>query len=256
LLEGEVGLLREYLQKRAGKLLVLLDPPDKSAVPMPLLTGLLREWSIEPGNNIVIDASGVGRLFGADASVPVAASYPPHAITTGFELLTAFPLARSMAAAEKPADGRTPQTIIETSPRSWAETDLAATGQVEMNADKGDKQGPVSIAVAVSAAAEGTAGQKPDDKEKPETRVVAVGDSDFATNAALGIQGNGDLFMNTMAWLSQQENLIAIRPKEAADRRLTVTADQMRVLTWMSLVVVPALVIGAGVFTWWRRRER
>jgi len=62
--------------------------------------------------------------------------------------------------------------------------------------------------------------------------------------------------MNTMAWLSQQENLIAIRPKEAADRRLTVTADQMRVLTWMSLVVVPALVIGAGVFTWWRRRER
>ena len=256
LLEGEVGLLREYLQKRAGKLLVLLDPPDKSAVAMPLLTGLLREWSIEPGNNIVIDASGVGRLFGADASVPVAASYPPHAITTGFTLLTAFPLARSMAAAEKPADGRTPQTIIETSPRSWAETDLAATGQVEMNADKGDKQGPVSIAVAVSAPAEGTAGQKPDDEEKPETRVVAVGDSDFATNAALGIQGNGDLFMNTMAWLSQQENLIAIRPKEAADRRLTVTADQMRVLTWMSLVVVPALVIGAGVFTWWRRRER
>ena len=257
LLEGEVGLLREYLQKRTGKLLVLLDPPDKSAVAMPLLTGLLREWSIEPGNNIVIDASGVGRLFGADASVPVAASYPPHAITTGFALLTAFPLARSMAATEKPAEGRTPQTIIETSPRSWAETDLAAEGQVEMNADKGDKQGPVSIAVAVSApAAAGTEGQNPDETEKPETRVVAVGDSDFATNAALGIQGNGDLFMNTMAWLSQQENLIAIRPKEAADRRVTVTADQMQVLTWMSLVIVPALVIGAGVFTWWRRRER
>ena len=258
LLEGEVGLIREYLQKRAGKLLVMLDPPEPGGGgQMPLLTGLLREWSIEPGNNIVIDASGVGRLFGADASVPVAASYPPHAITTGFELLTAFPLARSMSAAEKPADGRTPQVVIETSPRSWAETDLAAEGQVEMNADKGDKQGPVSIAVAVSVPAEaGAAEQKEGETEKPETRIVAVGDSDFATNAALGIQGNADLFMNTVAWLAQQENLIAIRPKEAADRRLTVTADQMKIITWMSVAIVPALVLGAGVFTWWRRRER
>ena len=126
-----------------------------------------------------------------------------------------------------------------------------------MNADKGDKQGPISIGVAVSAAAQAAdPQQKADDGEKPETRVIAIGDSDFATNAALGIQGNGDLFMNTMAWLAQQENLIAIRPKEAADRRLTVTADQMTVLTWLSLVIVPALVLGAGVFTWWRRRER
>ena len=257
LLEGEVGLIREYLQKRAGKLLVMLDPPDPGGGQTPLLTGLLREWSIEPGNNLVIDASGMGRLFGADASVPVAATYPPHPITTGFELITAFPLARSMSPAEKPADGRTPSAIIQTSPRSWAEADLAPKGQVEMNPDKGDKQGPVSIAVAVSAPAQtGTAEQKDDATEKPETRVVAVGDSDFATNAALGIQGNADLFMNTIAWLAQQENLIAIRPKEAADRRLTVTADQMKVITWMSLLIVPALVLGAGVFTWWRRRER
>ena len=52
------------------------------------------------------------------------------------------------------------------------------------------------------------------------------GDSDFAANALLGIQGNRDLFMNTVGWLSQQENLISIRPKEADDRRLTLTATQ------------------------------
>ncbi len=257
-LDGEVGLIREYLQKRAGKLLLMLDPPEPGGGQMPLLTGLLRDWSIEPGNNIIIDASGVGRLFGADASVPVAATYPPHPITMGFELLTAFPLARSMSPAEKPKEGLSPQTIIETSPRSWAETDLAAKGQVQMNPDQGDKQGPVSLAVALNVAAP-TATPAPkegEDGDKPETRLVAIGDSDFATNAALGIQGNADLFMNMMAWLSQQENLIAIRPKEAADRRLTMTADQMKVVTWLSLLVVPALVLGAGVFTWWRRRER
>jgi ABC-type uncharacterized transport system involved in gliding motility auxiliary subunit len=187
----------------------------------------------------------------------VAASYPPHAITAGFDLLTAFPLARSMAATEKPVAGRTSQTIIETSQRSWAETDLAPKGQVAMNPEKGDKQGPISIAVATSAPAQGdAAAKKPDEGEKPETRVVAIGDSDFATNAALGIQGNRDLFMNTVNWLAQQENLIAIRPKDPADRRLTITSDQMSILTWMSVVVIPAAVLGTGVFAWWRRRER
>ena len=256
LFEGEVTLLREYLEKRAGKLLVMLDPPEPGKE-MPLLTGLVREWGAEPGNNVVIDASGVGRLFGGDASVPVAASYPPHPITTGFELLTAFPLARSMAPTEKPVQGRTSQTIIETSSRSWAETDLTPKGQVAMNPEKGDKQGPISIAVATSAAAQGdAAAKKPDEGEKPETRVVAIGDSDFATNAALGIQGNRDLFMNTVNWLAQQENLIAIRPKDAADRRLTITAEQMTILTWMSIVFIPAAVLGTGILAWWRRRER
>jgi ABC-type uncharacterized transport system involved in gliding motility auxiliary subunit len=256
LLEGEVTLLREYLDKRAGKLLVMLDPPEPGKE-MPLLTGLLREWSIEPGNNVIIDASGVGRLFGGDASVPVAASYPPHAITSGFELLTAFPLARSMTPSEKPANGRMPQTIIETSSRSWAETDLAPKGQVALNPEKGDKPGPVSIAVAVTAAAPADpAAKKPDEGEKPETRMVAIGDADFATNAALGIQGNRDLFMNTVNWLAQQENLIAIRPKDPADRRLTITADQMTILTWMAIAIIPAAVLGTGIFAWWRRRER
>ena len=94
---------------------------------------------------------------------------------------------------------------------------------------KGDKKGPITIAAAVSAAAapaDAAEARRRADAPKPETRVVVFGDSDFAANGALGIQGNRDLFMNTVGWLSQQENLISIRPKEADDRRLTLTATQ------------------------------
>jgi hypothetical protein len=45
--------------------------------------------------------------------------------------------------------------------------------------------------------------------------VVAIGDSDFAANSVLGIQGNRDLFLNALNWVAQNENLIAIRPREA-----------------------------------------
>jgi len=75
-------------------------------------------------------------------------------------------------------------------------------------------------------------------------------------NGYLGIEGNRDLFLNTLNWLAQQESLIAIRPKEASDRRLTMTANHVMGVLWMSLLIVPALVIGAGVLAWWRRRER
>ena len=86
------------------------------------------------------------------------------------------------------------------------------------------------------------------------TRVVVIGDSDFPANGTLGIQGNRDLFMNTVGWLSQQENLISIRPKDTDDRRVTLTATQQNNITWLSLLVIPAFVFGTGVYTWWRRR--
>jgi ABC-type uncharacterized transport system involved in gliding motility auxiliary subunit len=70
----------------------------------------------------------------------------------------------------------------------------------------------------------------------------------------LGVQGNSDLFLNTVNWLAEQENLIAIRPKEAADRRLTMTAGQQDLVFWLSVVVIPMAVFATGIYGWWRRR--
>jgi ABC-type uncharacterized transport system involved in gliding motility auxiliary subunit len=265
LLQGEAEMLRRYLA-RGGHLLLLLDPPqaDNSAG-MPNLEALAKEWGIQPGHDVVLDVSGMGQLIGADASVPVAATYPTHAITQGFSLMTAFPLARSVSPVQGGANGRTAQTIIETSPRSWAETnlkELQSDTPPELNEQQGDKQGPVSIAAAVSApaadapatpgdAAKAKQGEEP---KKPEARVAVIGDSDFAANAVLGVQGNSDLFLNTVNWLAEQENLIAIRPKEAADRRLTMTAGQQDLVFWLSVVVIPMAVFATGIYGWWRRR--
>jgi ABC-type uncharacterized transport system involved in gliding motility auxiliary subunit len=80
------------------------------------------------------------------------------------------------------------------------------------------------------------------------------GDSDFASNSVLGIEGNRDIFMNAVGWLSQQENLISVRAKEPDDRRLTLTATQQNNLTWLSVLIVPAVIFGTGIYSWWRRR--
>ncbi len=265
-LQPEVDALKQYVA-RGGKVLALLDPVDDPSRPgTPLLDAFLREWGFDIGSNIVVDASGIGQLLGTDASVPVATSYPAHPITTNFQLMTAYPLARSVAPVDGGVEGRFPQSLVQTSAQSWAEADIAALakgdGRVELNADKGDKPGPISLAAAVSAPAAEPPAQpepKPETPEgqeapKPESRLAVIGDSDFISNGVLGVQGNRDFFMNTVNWLAQQENLIAIRPREPEDRRLTLTADQQSRIFWLSVLLIPGLVFAAGVYNWYGRR--
>jgi ABC-type uncharacterized transport system involved in gliding motility auxiliary subunit len=253
----EVDALKTYLGK-SGKLLLMLDPVSRADAPdLPNLKALAHDWGMDVGNNIVVDASGMGRLLGTDASVPVAASYPQHPIVDRFNVITAYPMARSIVPVSGGVNGHTAQTFVESSPRSWGETDikgLLTSGEVALDEGK-DNPGPVSLAAAVSAAStEPPAAGAAADAPKPETRVVVFGDSDFPSNGVLGIQGNRDLFMNALGWLSQQENLISIRPKEADDRRITLTATQQNNITWMSLLIVPLAIFGTGVYGWWRRR--
>ncbi len=262
---AEVEMLKAYLAK-GGKILFMLDPPDRADAPeVTNLAALLKDWGIEIGTNVVVDVSGMGQLLGTDVSVPVAAKYEPHPITERFNLLTAYPLARSVNAIAGGANGRTAQNLVDTSANSWAESDikqLTTTGRVSRDLDKGDKPGPVSLAAAVSAAAtdvpapatDSGGGAKPADAPKPETRVAVFGDSDFVTNGYLGIPGNRDLFLNTVNWLAQQENLISIRPRDPENRGITLTAERAQLIFWLSILIIPGLILATGVQTWWRRR--
>ena len=255
----EIDAVKAFLAK-GGKVLLMLDPVLKPDQPQPaLLQALAKEWGIEVDNDVVLDLSGMGRLLGTDESVPVAASYPTHPITENFNLMTAYPLARSITPVEGGVNGRTAQRLVETSRNSWGETNLKALAGEPAKLDDDDKKGPVSLAAAVSAPASVTPPKDPNQKEgetpKPaETRFVAIGDSDFASNGAIRVSGNQDLFLNTVNWLAQQENLIAIRPRDPEDRRITLTADQERRIFYLTVLIVPGLILLAGVQTWWRRR--
>ena len=262
-LAPEVDALRRYLQK-GGKLLLLLDPPEKAdSPPLTNLLALAHEWGITVDNDIVVDTSGMGQFFGTGPLVPLAAApYPSFPITDRFRLNTAFPLARSVTLPAGGVNGHNAQVFVQTSPDSWATDAQAAlkSNKIEIKQST-DRQGPISIAAAVSApvdqkAAVQPAGQPGDaDKPRSETRVAVIGDSDFVANNYISItRGNPNLFMNTINWLAQQENLISVRPHEAEDRRLSITATQQRNLLLLSLVIIPVAIFASGVYTWWRRR--
>ena len=85
---------------------------------------------------------------------------------------------------------------------------------------------------------------------------MVVGDVGWAENRAMGSRslGNRDLFMNTINWLTADEDLISIRPKSTEDRPLNMTNQKVNMLFWLSVIVFPLGVVAFGMATWWKRR--
>jgi ABC-type uncharacterized transport system involved in gliding motility auxiliary subunit len=181
-----------------------------------------------------------------------------------------------MSAGKGTVEGVTAQDLVKTSERSWAETDLALKGPIKYDEGK-DTKGPISLAAVAtvkgptpapsptpSPAASPSASPAPpspspsaspaEEAKAPEGRVVAVGDADFASNSLLGIQGNQDFFLNSVAWLAEDADLISIRPKEPENQALFLSRQVQQNVAWLALVVLPGFFVVLGVVTWWRRR--
>src|SRR5271156_1448911 len=234
----ETEMLAKFLDA-GGDALILIDPATD-----PKLDDLFQSWNVLAGSDIVVDASGMGQLFGGGPIIPVVQDFGSSPITKGFQGSVAFfPLARTVSIADK--NKTIPQTVelLKTSERSFTIPKLEP-GQKKISFDpKTDKIGPLSLGVAAS--------RKVGDKD---ARLVVIGNSQFSANPWVTQQRNGDLFYNSVDWLTQDENLISIRPKSATNRRVNLSEAQSSALHWMDLVFLPGLVIFSGVYIWWKRR--
>jgi ABC-type uncharacterized transport system involved in gliding motility auxiliary subunit len=129
---------------------------------------------------------------------------------------------------------------LSTSPGSWLETDLQAK-QPEFD-DGVDLQGPLHIGAAA-------------ENSENEARLVVIGDAGFVTNQNASPQmANIDLFLNAVNWLTEEEALISIRPKQPQNRQLFLTATQVNMTLLTSVVVIPLAVFTVGLGVWWKRR--
>jgi ABC-type uncharacterized transport system involved in gliding motility auxiliary subunit len=81
-----------------------------------------------------------------------------------------------------------------------------------------------------------------------------VGCSSWAANRFLDFNGNNDLALNAINWLSSDEDLISIRPKQQDDRRVTMTRGQLNWVRVISQFLLPLAVVFAGLSVWWKRR--
>jgi ABC-type uncharacterized transport system involved in gliding motility auxiliary subunit len=240
----ELQFINNFLNSGKGGLLVLVDPTPASS-----LQSFFKEWGVQVDNDLVLDVSGVGRLVGAGPSIPLVRSYENHKITERFRNMTFFPLTRSVQPEKAPPAGITVDPLFKSDANSWGETDLKNT---QASFDPGqDLKGPLPLAVAV------TKEIKPaSDTGSPKARMVVVGTSNFPINSYFENQGNGNLFLNMISWLAQDEDLISIRPKSHEDRRIMLSQSQLVIWLLISIIVLPgiAAIVGIAVFVNRRRK--
>ena len=239
LLAPVVQALEEYLA-RGGKLLVMIDPPFPQRVEDDGVKRLLAGYGVVLGDNLIIEVSPIGRLFGIGPEVPIIQEYEGHPITRDLAgITTLFPLTRTVGEAKTAAEGVRVDVLARTSPDSWGETDRRSIEQGQVQPDAADPRGPLPVAVVAT---------------KDKARIAVYGTSSLVSNQFLNLQGNRDFFLNTVSWLAEEEDLIAIRPKDPKQTPVFLSSQQAQAVFWIPVVVLPGLVLVAGILAVVRRR--
>jgi ABC-type uncharacterized transport system involved in gliding motility auxiliary subunit len=249
-LPGEIETLKTYLEQ-GGRLLVMLRPQTEIN-----LDPILNDWGVTANKDIIVDQLGE-QLFRSGPFVALGTTYAPHPITEDIaqqSVVTLFPLAQSLKTTNK--EGIVATALVQTSPQgNWGETSVDLTNfsatQVKFDANV-DNKPPLTIGVALSRSQD----KKTDSDEEAgsESRLVVFGNADFAVDGNFTQQGNRDLFLNTINWLADQNQRISIRAKSPTNRRFDLTPQEVLLVTLVSLIGLPALALGSGIYLWTQRR--
>ena len=254
--DKELDALDAYL-KKGGSVLLMADALRGTKLPEQL-----KRWSIELGNDLIVDQQL--QLFGApELSVDaMAADYGQHPVTKDMRRqLSLFRLARSVSPAAGAEDEVT--VLVSTGRDSYAVSDKGVALGAEVTVDPSkDRRGPIPIAVARTfkpedAPAAPVEGHPPvaTQKKPREGRLVVVGDADFAKNRSVAEGGNADLFLNMVTWLVGEESFITVDRKLPRASRVRMTEANMKLYSYLGLFLVPEGLLMLGVWNWWRRRK-
>ncbi|MDA0237219.1 MAG: GldG family protein [Proteobacteria bacterium] len=255
LMLSEVQWIDQYI-KNGNNILFMLDPFVKTG-----LEPIIEKLGVVLDNNLVLDPES---HFWADISSPAVTNYNRHSITDDLTL-TFFPGVRSLSPTDVPVSNTNVRPLINTSLKSYGETEIAQPG---FN-DGVDRKGPLTLMVIVERnpgfgknaeamarelrgeTVEKTAAQE---VTGPSSRIAIIGDSDFATNSFFHVMGNGKLLLSTINYLAAQEDLIGLEPKSLDIARVNLTNTQMKGTFVLSIILIPALMAIIGIAVWWRRR--
>lgn len=252
-----------------GRMFIMLEP-ESAPLRRPLFIWLEQRFGIVVGDDLLV--SGVNERLGEISLVPDSAvagvfesvDLPDtkdfhgcfdqsHPITKGFNKRIDLLAARSVSVADKYPDGVTAQRILRTLPYTYAEKDMNLLAEGKRPTQDADEQvGSIGVAVAATLKTNRAIG---DSGETRDARIVVIGDSDFLGNESIINGGNLNLMLNSMAWLSEREELIAIRPRLAQNLPIKLSDADERRIAWIATLGVLHLVVIAGLIVFLFRRK-
>ncbi len=258
LLASEIQALKTMVE-RGGRLFILLDPFQDAG-----LKTFLAGYGVNLDDGIIFEFNQLTQ----DRAIlsPIITQYASHQITREFTLYTIFPSPRPLN-LNKELKGVTLTALVTTSPQSWAKfgQDWQKAGQKEKRPlydEQHDKKGPFTVAALAEPQPPGKSKEgenKPEKSAKaaentPRAYLAVFGDADFAADEFFNQLGNGDLFLNTVNFLAEEEKQIIIRKEERKLEPLTLTTSKTILIFFISVIFLPLAMFTAGVTVYFRRR--
>jgi len=199
-------------------------------------------------------------------SVQNQAGNSEHPVTSrfqGLDLFWASPLELV------PPPGVTAEILFTSTPYAWLQTDRFVTSPQliqwfgdELEQTLGSRILGASLSGIFPSAFEVSPAEN--DLLRSPSRLIVVGDTDFASNLMQLNRGEGrnlDFLIRAVEWLSNDEDIVAIRAREGPARRLDRITDPERREAAMlfsrtfNTVVIPLFVILFGVFICFKRKR-
>ena len=221
----EISQLKLYLDT-GGRVLILLDPDPQAE-----LKQLLSEWWLYVMDGFVVDPNS---YVAPNLEIPL--------ISRDRNVFQFSELYFPGVAAINPLEGVPNDvqlgTLVESTPYAWIEKEVPSGNVPEFNPDSETKSS-LALGAIVS---------------KGKTRLAVIGDSDFATNQHFLNGNNSALFLSTINWLTEDEEIISVDRKVLPVRRLVLSSEEARLLNVSSIGIFPILLLITGIIVWWRRR--
>lgn len=233
-LENELQALRDYA-KRGGHLLIAIDPGMKHNLAL-----LTKFFGVEFDNDYVLDLRA--RAFKNAPTLVLGSDFPKGSEITGAIVQTgnAFALFDLVASLKKSPDA---PVGFEIAPLVRADQSTATVAELSERIEY-KANGPHTVAMSIK-------GKLANDGK--EMMAVIVGDSDFISNRLILNNLNRDLIGNSFAWLTNDKDLITIRPREPRGTKLVMPSGTYVLWGLVMLMIPVSLFITAFTF-WWRRR--
>ncbi|MBL6988367.1 MAG: Gldg family protein [Bacteriovoracaceae bacterium] len=248
-LDVEIKKIKAYL-KDGGSLLVAMDlslDGDK----LSNLRAEIKKWGLDIPNNLVVDQ--LSHVSGSNGSVPLIQKIESkHPILREIKGPIFFPLVSSVKGLnEKVKDLGIAETMIKTTiyPASWAENtpEEIMGGKITFNSEL-DFQGPISLMGTFEE-------YKQKDVKKRRTKIVAFGNSSFVINGYSKFGNNSTLFLNSLAWLVDEDTLISLNLPSIKNEPVFISAPALGIIFYFSVIFSPIILFGLAFYLYRRKQK-
>lgn len=246
LLPREQEILKSYLRRNSGRILLLLEPGSEHG-----LDDLLFEWGILTDNAIAVETSNRDLINGGDLMVR---RFKPHPITD--ELLKmnmSLITDRARVVREDPGrpidESLIVTELMATSDMSWGEKNYQKEGFPEYDPVV-DLKGPVRVAAVSERKVDSSLGIS-----LPGGRLIVFGTANFITNYRIQDSGNLFLALNAINYAIDRVAQLNIPPRPIQKVKLDLSMEQLllsRYIIWLG----PPLLVGLlGILMYLARRQ-